>query len=109
MDNIANWNKLLKSFRKILMDIRNEVGLMLNLSSQRDFLNGPIQFICGLGPRKATNLMYELKKRGRFISRAAISKKQVLGATVYKNAIGFIRINRMLDRPSSTNNALYGY
>ena len=51
------------------MDIRNEVGLMLNLSSQRDFLNGPIQFICGLGPRKATNLMYELKKRGRFMQR----------------------------------------
>jgi len=92
-------NKLLAAFRKVLMDVTNEVGVLLNLSSHRDFMSGPTQFLSGLGPRKAKNLLFQLKQRGSFPNRAAL--KEVLEPVVYKNAIGFIRINRDLDRPSS--------
>ena len=92
-------NKLLKAFRKVLMDVTNQVGVLLNLSSQRDFLSGPVQFISGLGPRKAKHLLFQLKQRGSFTNRKML--EEVLHPTVYKNAIGFVRINRELDRPSS--------
>ena len=85
----VNPNKMLTAFRKVLMDITNEVGVMLNLSSQRDFLGGPIQFLSGLGPRKAKNLVFELKKRGRFLSRDVLVKKHILGQTVYKKCHWF--------------------
>eukprot|EP01083_Nonionella_stella_P000049 139_1 len=87
--------KLLNDFRKVFMDIVADCGVQINLCSQRDFLSGAIQFVSGLGPRKATNLMFGLKQRGTFCSRAEILRRHVLESCVYRNAIGFLRINHL--------------
>merc|ERR1719206_673327 len=90
--------RLLRQFRVVLMSIVNSVGCLINLSSFREHLSGPVQFVSGLGVHNAKNLLYKLRsfqKGGRFRNRRQI--EAVLPANIYKNAVGFLRINRELD------------
>ncbi|KAK6120427.1 hypothetical protein DH2020_045821 [Rehmannia glutinosa] len=58
---------------QVMVDVTNQVGLDLNLASSHEWLFAPLQFISGLGPRKAASLQRSL---------------------VFINAVGFLRVRR---------------
>jgi len=85
---------LLRTF----IDVVNEVGLDINHALRHKFAAGPLQFVAGLGPRKAQALLQALERKG-----GLVSSREEIGAilshddedyvsVVYKNCAGFIRV-----------------
>lgn len=55
---------------------------------------GLLQFVCGLGPRKASNLMKMLKQKDNLLeSRTKLVTLCQMGPKVFMNASGFIKID----------------
>ncbi len=65
----------------------NAVGVNLNTASQH-LLN----YISGLGPRLAKNLVEHRKENGPFPSREALKKVPRMGPKAFEQAAGFLRI-----------------
>jgi transcription elongation factor SPT6 len=93
----------------------NLVGIDLNQVKEHVHLQNQLQFISGLGPRKALNLLDNLKKifpNGKEIRRRRqLLNEKLLGDTVYRNCSGFFKIytkyhqdyleNQRVDKKSS--------
>ena len=84
---------LLKAFERVLIDAVAAVGVDLNAAVEFSHLQGTLQFIPGLGPRKALAFRNQLKKvGGKVYSRHELLTKKLLDNFVYTNAAAYIRI-----------------
>lgn len=54
--------KLSNHFEMIIMEVVNKCGVDINTCLKYDHLSSPLQFICGLGPRKAKFLLLDITK-----------------------------------------------
>lgn len=71
----------------------NDVGVDLNLVIDHNHLQSILQFVSGLGPRKAKKFIQNIKSTGRKIeTRGEIYKLQYLGKITYLSAIPFLKI-----------------
>ncbi len=75
----------------------NLVGIDLNLVIAYPHLQNQLQFISGLGPRKALNLLENIKKTftldKELRRRRQLLGERLLGDVVYRNCSGFFKIN----------------
>ncbi|VVB05328.1 unnamed protein product [Arabis nemorensis] len=78
---------------QVMVDITNQVGIDINLAASHEWLFSPLQFISGLGPRKAASLQRSLVRAGSIFGRKDL-KMHGLGKKVFVNAAGFLRIRR---------------
>ncbi|MQL71470.1 hypothetical protein Taro_003793, partial [Colocasia esculenta] len=78
---------------QIMVDITNQVGVDINLAASHEWLCAPLQFVSGLGPRKAAALQKALTRAGSVFSRKEITMG-VLRKKVFINAVGFLRVRR---------------
>jgi transcription elongation factor SPT6 len=85
---------------QIMVEASNQVGVDVNLASSHEWLFSYLQFISGLGPRKASFLQRNLVRAGATFSRKDIL--QSLGKKVFVNAIGFLRFRRTGHAASSS-------
>jgi len=84
---------LLKEYERVLCHAVSEVGVDVNASCTFDHLHGLLQFLPGLGPRKAASIRQSITRLGGVIeSRKALLAKRIIGPTVYNNAVAFLRI-----------------
>ncbi|KAF5193243.1 Transcription elongation factor spt6, partial [Thalictrum thalictroides] len=78
---------------QVMVDVTNQVGIDINLAASHEWLFSPLQFVSGLGPRKAASLQKALVRAG-----AINTRKDLLGEfvkrKVFMNAVGFLRIRR---------------
>ncbi|GAB4839170.1 Transcription elongation factor spt6, partial [Ancistrocladus abbreviatus] len=79
---------------QIMVDVANQVGLDLNLAANHEWLFAPLQFISGLGPRKASSLQKSLVRAGAIFSRKDLLTTHGLGRKIFFNAAGFLRVRR---------------
>ncbi|GAB2295631.1 Transcription elongation factor spt6 [Dionaea muscipula] len=79
---------------QIMVDVTNQVGLDLNLAISHEWLFAPLQFISGLGPRKAASLQKSLVRDSAISSRKDLYKDHGLGKNIFVNAAGFMRVRR---------------
>ncbi|KAL3637090.1 Transcription elongation factor spt6 [Castilleja foliolosa] len=79
---------------QVMVDVTNQVGLDLNLASSHEWLFAPLQFISGLGPRKAASLQRSLVREGTIFTRKDLLTSHGLGKKVFINAVGFLRVRR---------------
>ncbi|XP_047330082.1 transcription elongation factor SPT6 homolog [Impatiens glandulifera] len=79
---------------QIMVDVTNQVGLDINLATAHEWLFAPLQFISGLGPRKAASLQRSLVRAGSIFSRKDLLTVHGLGKKVFINAVGFLRVRR---------------
>ncbi|KAI5315642.1 hypothetical protein L3X38_044818 [Prunus dulcis] len=79
---------------QVMVDVTNQVGLDVNLAASHEWLFAPLQFISGLGPRKAASLQRSLVRSGAIFSRKDFLTEQGLGLKVFVNASGFLRVRR---------------
>ncbi|KAL0453261.1 UNVERIFIED_CONTAM: Transcription elongation factor SPT6 [Sesamum latifolium] len=77
-----------------MVDVTNQVGLDLNLATSHEWLFAPLQFISGLGPRKAASLQRSLVRAGAIFTRKDLLTSHGLGKKVFINAVGFLRVRR---------------
>ncbi|KAG2242872.1 hypothetical protein Bca52824_095280 [Brassica carinata] len=78
---------------QVMVDITNQVGIDINLAASHEWLFSPLQFISGLGPRKAASLQRSLVRAGSIFVRKDLIMHG-LGKKVFVNAAGFLRIRR---------------
>lgn len=79
---------------QIMVDVTNQVGLDINLAASHEWLFSPLQFISGLGPRKAASLQRSLVRAGAIFTRKDLLTAHGLGKKVFVNAVGFLRVRR---------------
>ncbi|GFY84642.1 global transcription factor group B1 [Actinidia rufa] len=79
---------------QVMVDVTNQVGLDVNLAIAHEWLFSPLQFISGLGPRKAASLQRSLVRAGAIYTRKDLLTAHGLGKRVFVNAVGFLRIRR---------------
>ncbi|ONK61390.1 uncharacterized protein A4U43_C08F29410 [Asparagus officinalis] len=79
---------------QVMVDATNQVGLDINLAASHEWLFAPLQFISGLGPRKASALQRAFVRAGSIINRKEIPMGKILRKKVFINAVGFLRVRR---------------
>ncbi|XP_057785560.1 LOW QUALITY PROTEIN: transcription elongation factor SPT6 homolog [Salvia miltiorrhiza] len=79
---------------QVMVDVTNQVGLDVNLAASHEWLFAPLQFISGLGPRKASSLQRSLVRAGAIFTRKDLLQSHGLGKKVFINAVGFLRVRR---------------
>ncbi|XP_021816843.1 transcription elongation factor SPT6 homolog [Prunus avium] len=79
---------------QVMVDVTNQVGLDVNLAISHEWLFAPLQFISGLGPRKAASLQRSLVRSGAIFTRKDFVTAHGLGKKVFVNAVGFLRVRR---------------
>ncbi|KAJ1404514.1 YqgF/RNase H-like domain [Sesbania bispinosa] len=79
---------------QVMVDVTNQVGLDINLAISHEWLFSPLQFISGLGPRKAASLQRSLVRAGAIFTRKDFVTEHKLGKKVFVNAVGFLRVRR---------------
>ncbi|XP_073017502.1 transcription elongation factor SPT6 homolog isoform X1 [Primulina eburnea] len=87
---------------QVMVDVTNQVGLDVNLASSHEWLFAPLQFISGLGPRKAASLQRSLVRSGAIFTRKDLLTHHGLGKKIFINAVGFLRVRRSGLTSSST-------
>ncbi|CAM0954847.1 unnamed protein product [Alopecurus aequalis] len=77
---------------QVMVDATNQIGFDVNLAASHEWHFSTLQFVAGLGPRKASALQKELVREGSIFSRKELVKP--LGRKVFMNASGFLRVRR---------------
>ncbi|MFH4974474.1 hypothetical protein AB6A40_001183 [Gnathostoma spinigerum] len=89
----------------------NEVGVDVNRCLEFPYTSGLLQFVCGLGPRKAAQLIKILKQNDNLLeSRTKLVTLCRMGPKVFMNSAGFIKIdtNKVSERTDSYVEVLDG-
>uniref|UniRef100_J3LNU2 Transcription elongation factor Spt6 helix-hairpin-helix motif domain-containing protein n=1 Tax=Oryza brachyantha TaxID=4533 RepID=J3LNU2_ORYBR len=73
---------------QVMVDATNQIGFDVNLAASHEWHFSTLQFVAGLGPRKASALQKVLLREGSIFSRKDLVKS--LGRKVLMNASGFI-------------------
>ena len=80
-------SKLKQQLDQTVMSCVNSVGVNLNTASQH-----LLQYVSGLGPALAKNIVDYRKENGAFTSRAQLKKVPRLGPAAFEQCAGFLRI-----------------
>ncbi len=79
--------KLKQQLDQTVMSCVNSVGVNLNTASTH-----LLQYVSGLGPALANNIVDYRKENGPFLSRAQLKKVPRLGPAAFEQCAGFLRI-----------------
>jgi transcription elongation factor SPT6 len=97
--NLVPQEKLLERLETAMIDMVNLVGVELNDAFNDPYLAQVLQYVCGLGPRKASQLLKTIQVNGeQVLSRFDLigvtqdhrELKQAIGPKVFQNAASFI-------------------
>lgn len=82
-------DKLKSSLDNTVSFTVNQVGVNLNTASKH-----LLQYVAGIGPKLAQNIVEHRSKNGAFISRKQLLKVAGLGPKAYEQSAGFLRIKK---------------
>ncbi|KAF7294872.1 Transcription elongation factor Spt6 [Mycena indigotica] len=90
--------KLLIWCERVLIDVVNKVGVDINRAVGDAYYQTLLPYVCGLGPRKAQQLVKMIERLGEnIINREQFIKSGLLTKSLFINAAGFIRITQQED------------
>lgn len=87
----APQHMLLAAAERVLVEAVASTGLDLNSILSKSHLSSALQFVPGLGPRKAIKLKLDLRGQ-RLSTRHDLLSNRKLGPNVYKNVASFLRV-----------------
>eukprot|EP01080_Neovahlkampfia_damariscottae_P003928 gene3928-7138_t len=95
LQDLLSKDELLKTIEREFIRSISKIGIDINQSISYDHLNSMIQFLSGLGPRKAKDFIENLKNyESSFLEeREKLLKDDLLTENIYKNVAGFLKIN----------------
>ena len=97
----------MERIEQFLITAVSSVGVSINQVIPHRHMHGLLQFVCGLGPRKAEELLRALAARASHgdssmvESRAALRK--LMTAKVFENCCAFLRIQILTDQGFTTD------
>ncbi|XP_050210070.1 transcription elongation factor SPT6 homolog [Mercurialis annua] len=94
LENFLNSDEKYAMAEQVMVDVTNKVGLDVNMATAHEWLFAPLQFISGLGPRKAAFLQRSLVRWGAILTRKDFVTVHGLDKNVFVNAVGFLRVRR---------------
>lgn len=88
-------SQLLRSLTRAFISYVNFFGVDINSIMDHPHKKSVLQFVCGLGPRKAQQLYSDLRRRGAVRSREDMvsDKWAIIGPVVNHNCISFIKVS----------------
>ncbi|OMO76033.1 hypothetical protein COLO4_25705 [Corchorus olitorius] len=89
LENFLTADEKYGMIEQVMVDVTNQLGLDVNLALSHEWLFGPLQFISGLGPRKAASLQRSLARLGTIFTRKNF-ETHGLGETEDTLAVGRI-------------------
>lgn len=110
LQDLVNRDQLLSALCQEFVNRVNEVGVDVNKALAHAHANSLVQFICGLGPRKAVHLLKMIKQHGFLVNRTQLVTLCHMGPKVFVNCAGFIKIdtNGHAERSDDFNDVLDG-
>lgn len=85
--------RILDTLELVNIQVVNNVGVDINMLTDHEHLCNQLQFVSGLGPRKALTLIRSLKKRGSpLITRRDLEDTKMMGSKVFKSAASFLKV-----------------
>ncbi|KAK8480758.1 hypothetical protein V6N13_092320 [Hibiscus sabdariffa] len=94
LENFLTTDEKYSVIEQVLVDVTSQVGLDVNLAASHEWLFAPLQFISGLGSRKATSLQRSLVRVGTIFTRKDFLQAHGLSKNVFINAVAFLRVRR---------------
>ncbi|KAJ7982427.1 Transcription elongation factor SPT6-like protein [Quillaja saponaria] len=76
----------------VMVDVTNQVGVDLSKAVSHDWLFAPLQFVSGLGPRKAALLHKESLGDIAVRNRRELTAYGLKTEKIFYNAVGFLRV-----------------
>jgi transcription elongation factor SPT6 len=104
MQSNLNSEEVYEAIERVMVTVTNQVGIDINLAASHDWLFSPLQFIAGLGPRKAGAIQRAIQSVGRVSTRKELYAR-LMGKKVFINSAGFIRV-RGTGQAASGNSTL---
>lgn len=81
------------ALEQVMITITNQVGVDLNMAASHEWLFTPLQFVSGLGARKASMMQRAIQGVGRLSTRKEmLTSLRLMKRNVFVNACGFLRI-----------------
>ena len=94
LQDLLNSQELLEHLTIEFVNRTNEVGVDLNMAVAYPYRQNLVQFLCGLGPRKAHNILKIIKQsQHRLENRNQLVLTFHMGPKVYVNVAGFVKID----------------
>jgi len=97
LEKFLTSDEKLRIIEWVMTDVTNQVGIDINLAVRHDWLLAPLQFVSGLGPKKAGILSRELLGGAGVRNRSDFAKFGLNTKRVFCNAVGFLRVSNCDD------------
>ncbi|KAI9002249.1 SH2 domain-containing protein [Gaertneriomyces semiglobifer] len=93
LQHLIPQDKLKSALEKAFVNVVNACGVDINFAAQHPHVAGTLQFVSGLGPRKAQAFITKIvRSGGKIDARSQLVKKGLCGKHVFMNCSSFIRI-----------------
>jgi transcriptional accessory protein Tex/SPT6 len=79
----------------------NSVGVDLNALKLKTHKQRVLDFVAGLGPISAANILNHLKQKDYFESRDELLREGILRKNIYENCAGFLFIGEAFENKKS--------
>ncbi|GJN91007.1 hypothetical protein Rhopal_004021-T1 [Rhodotorula paludigena] len=87
-------DKVVRSLERALIDITNRVGVDLNKAARNPYYAHLMQYVSGLGPRKAAAVLSKIGSGGTVTTRQSLVTRQIMSQHIFVNTAGFLRIRQ---------------
>lgn len=96
MQRLVPLKELHEQLETVVLEVVGHAGVNLNRCARVKHLESPLQFVSGLGPRKAQNLLEKLNKLdlGFVGTRRELGESPILPRNTYLFCIGFLKFYR---------------
>jgi uncharacterized protein len=84
----VNQNELSSALDAVVESVVNQVGVDVNTAS-----SALLQYVAGIGPKLASNIIIYRNENGAFDSRIAIKNVAGMGAKSFEQSAGFLRVS----------------
>lgn len=85
--------KLLAALESAMVDIVNLVGVDINYAQESVYERNLLQYVSGLGPRKAEHLLHRIGVNGGYLrSRTDMLTQKSITKTIFVNCASFLRL-----------------
>ena len=103
-----NRARLMDVLEEVNIQMLNSVGVDINMVIDHEHMHNQLQFLSGLGPRKAQKLIQKLKSRGKAInSRMEVYEQKILDKKCFMSSIGFIKVRVPLEKRHADSNEMH--
>jgi transcription elongation factor SPT6 len=104
MQRHVHQGKLVDALEEMNIKVVNRIGIDINLLVEHEHWHNQLQFLSGLGPRKAMIYIQKMKAMRKSIpSRAALYVEGILGKLCFLSSSGFTKVRNTSDKKADSN------